>query len=165
MCQFKYIHEMAEEESLYVSCVEAVRRALSKMKKSLRLMQSQVAGNGKNPPSPAPEAGNVPLNPGDLVRVRSREEIDGMLDFRGTYQGCPFIEGMYVHCNGTYKVLKKASYFYDELKGKLCKCKNLVVLENTICYGKQKLYATKCDLLCLFFWHQGWLEKVENEQE
>ena len=100
------------------------------------------------------------MNPGDTVKVLSREKIIRLLDYRGIYKGCPFIEEMYDHCNKEYKVLKEANYFYDEIKQKLCKCKDIVVLEGTICSGKQKLYKETCDLRCYFFWHKDWIEKV-----
>ncbi len=157
MCQFRSIPEMAEPASPYENAVEYIRKTLSKMKKKLRYFQSQMGRNRAT--SPEREA-EVSINPGDLVRIRPLEEIQNMLDYRGTFRGCPFIESMAAHCNKTYRVLKNATYFYDELKGKLCKCKDLVVLENTICQGKQKLYSTRCDLLCLFFWHKRWLTKV-----
>lgn len=162
MCQFKHIHEMAEDPSAYVSFIEFVRKTLSKIKKNLRFLHSYLTDTEGTAGLPVTGSRNIQINPGDLVRVRPKEEIEGMLDYRGTYKGCPFIEGMYAHCGQTYKVLKNASYFYDELKEKLCKCKDLVVLDGTICYGKQKLYSTKCDLLCCFFWHKEWLEKVET---
>jgi hypothetical protein len=162
MCQFRHIYEMAEDTSAYVNSIEFVRKSLSKIKKNMRLIQSHLAASEVKQRLPLTNSRNIQINYGDTVRVRSKEEIEGMLDYRGTYKGCPFIEGMYSHCNKTYKVLKPASYFYDELKKKLCKCKDLVVLEGTICYGKQKMYSVKCDFLCYFFWHKDWLEKVET---
>jgi hypothetical protein len=58
----------------------------------------------------------VPIKPGDTVKVLPRDKIIRLLDYRGIYKGCPFIEEMYDHCDKEYKVLKEASYFYDEVK-------------------------------------------------
>jgi hypothetical protein len=163
MCQFKHIHEMAEEPSAYVNFIELVRKALSKTKKNIRARQPHQATTEARAGIPCAADRNMHINQGDMVRVRSKVEIEGMLDYRGTYKGCPFIEAMYSHCDKTYKVLKTASYFYDEVKGKICKCKDLVVIDGTICFGKQKLYSETCDLRCLVFWHKEWLEKVETD--
>ena len=69
---------------------------------------------------------------------------------------------MFTHCGKEYNVLKEANYFYDEVKQKLFKCKEIVILDDTICSGKQKVYKEKCDLRCYFFKHKDWLEKVER---
>ncbi len=165
ICQFKHLPELAEEPTPYVNFIEALRKFLSRTKKQLhRLQASLAARQTKAVAAPSERLNTAELAPGDPVRVRPRAVIESMLDYRGTYQGCPFIESMYAHCGGTYRVLKTASYFYDELKGKVCKVKNLVVLEGTICPGKQKLYTTRCELRCLYFWHRDWLEALPPGQ-
>jgi len=98
---------------------------------------------------------------GDFVRVRSKHEIDDTLDYFGRYRGCSFSREMYLHCNKTYRVLKKVDYFYDETRKKLCRAKNLVILENVICSGVQRPYSVRCDRSCFFFFHVDWLERLD----
>ena len=162
MCQFKHIHEMAENPSPYAILIGSVTKTLSKIKKNISFLQSRLATTGVKKNHPLIDGRDIQLNPGDVVKVRSRIEIEGMLDYRGTYKKCSFVATMYSHCDKNYKVLNTVSYFYDEKKGELCKCQDLVVLEGIVCSGKQKLLSVNCDLLCFLFWHKNWLEKVET---
>ena len=102
----------------------------------------------------------VPVSPGEIVRIRSKREIRSMLDNHEKYKGCLFIDEMYEHCGKTYKVLKAVSYFFDEARQKMCKCKDTVILEGVVCSGRQRLYSIGCDRNCFFFWHKDWLKKV-----
>jgi hypothetical protein len=100
------------------------------------------------------------LKSGVLVRVRSNDEIEKMLDDHEKYRGCRFINEMYDHCGNTYRVLKIIDNFYDEAKKQMCKCKDTVILEGVVCSGRQRLYSMSCDRQCFFFWHTAWLEWV-----
>lgn len=97
------------------------------------------------------------IKSGDLVTVRSKKEIRGILDCHEKYDGCLFIDEMYEHCDKTYKVLKNVDYFFDEAKQKFCGCKDLVILDGVVCSGRQRLYKETCDRSCFFFWHTAWL--------
>lgn len=103
---------------------------------------------------------NQNLSKGDIVKVKSATDIKSMLDTREKYQGCRFIDEMYEYCGHTYRVLKIVDHFYDEAKRKVCKCKNIVLLEGVTCSGKQRLYSYSCDRNCFFFWHVDWLDKI-----
>lgn len=103
---------------------------------------------------------NHNLISGDIVRVKSATEIRSMLDTREKYKGCRFIDEMYEYCGHTYRVLKMVDYFYDETKRKICKCRNMVLLEGATCSGRQRLYNYSCDRNCFFFWHVDWLDKI-----
>ena len=91
--------------------------------------------------------------PGDAVRVASRKEIDETLDPWGAVNGCVFLREMDRYCGGTYKVLKTAEYFYDEKKGRLVRCRDLVILDGLVCGGERRLFREPCDLVLLSFWH------------
>jgi hypothetical protein len=102
------------------------------------------------------------MRPGDMVRVRSKQEIQSMLDPWGKYKGCLFVGRMYEYCDKTYPIFKEVDFFYDEAKQKMCKCKDIVLLNGVLCNGRQKLYLEDCDRSCFYFWHKDWLEKVED---
>ena len=72
------------------------------------------------------------LNARDTVKVRPRVEIQGILDDWGGTKGCIFTPEMYERCDNTYKVLKKVDYFYDEVKEKMCKCKDIFILKGAV---------------------------------
>jgi hypothetical protein len=163
MCQFKCLPTIEQRTFLQVKLIEIARKQLSLYKRKINYLRHKIYLKPQfdiNQTNKIDKYNKVPINPGDTVKILSKERIITLLDYRGIYKGCPFIEEMYDHCNNEYKVLKEASYFYDEIKQKLCKVKDIVVLEGTICSGKQKLYKDTCDLRCYFFWHKDWLERV-----
>ncbi len=106
------------------------------------------------------EYGSLQILPGDIIKVRSKEEIQSILDDWGGYKGCIFTPEMYEYCDKTFKVLKRIEYFYDEIKEKMCKCKNIVILEGVTCSGQRRMFSESCDRNCFLFWHLSWLEKV-----
>lgn len=115
----------------------------------------------KSKPRPPANAEQTKILPGDIVRVRSKEEIDTILDDWGGTRGCIFTPEMYSCCNRLYRTLKRVDYFYDEVKQKMCKCKNIYLLKGAVCSGRRRLFPESCDRNCFLFWHASWLEKVE----
>jgi hypothetical protein len=163
MCQFKCLPTIEQRTFWQLELIEIARTQLSLYKRKINYLRHKIYLKPQFNIDQAikiEKYNKAPINTGDTVKILSKERIINLLDYRGIYKGCPFIEEMYDHCNKEYKVLKEASYFYDEIKQKLCKCKDIVVLEGTICSGKQKLYKETCDLRCYFFWHKDWLDKV-----
>ena len=99
------------------------------------------------------------FKPGDWVKVKSKDDILNMLDKRGSTNGCMFTPEMYGRCGEKYRVIKKVNYFYDEVKNKLCKCRDIYVLEGALCTGQRRVYLKDCDRCCFQFWHKDWLTK------
>jgi hypothetical protein len=98
------------------------------------------------------------LKAGDLVRVRTMEEIQVMLDpFRET-RGCAFLEDMYQYCGTQQRVFKSMERFLDERDYKVKKVSGVILLENVICSGTPAF--GKCDRSCFLFWREEWLEKI-----
>jgi hypothetical protein len=103
-------------------------------------------------------APTVPFSPGDLVRVRSCEEIVSTLDPFKELKGCAFLPDMYKYCGSQQRVLKSMKYFLDERDYKLKKTRGVILLENVICNGTPA-FGT-CDRCCFLFWREEWLEKL-----
>jgi len=99
------------------------------------------------------------LNAGDLVRVRSREEIEATLDRWGSLKGCGFLKEMAGYCGTTQRVLKRVERFIDERDYRLKKAGGIVLLEGLLCSGTAT--TGRCDRACFFFWREEWLEKLE----
>jgi hypothetical protein len=97
------------------------------------------------------------LNAGDLVRVRSREEIQATLDRWRSLKGCGFLGEMAVYCGTTQRVLKRVERFIDERDYRSKKASGIVLLEGVLCSG-----GGNCDRACFFFWREEWLEKLER---
>ena len=101
------------------------------------------------------------IRPGDVVRVRSKNEIRKLLDTEGKTRGCSFTHEMYQYCGRKFRVLKAVESFFDESRQKMCRCRDTVILEGALCSGRQRLYFMKCDRNCFFFWKTDWLKKAD----
>jgi hypothetical protein len=102
----------------------------------------------------------VALVRGDLVRVRSREEIKATLDAKGKLKGCGVMADMWQYCGTTQRVYKPVERFLDECDYQVKKAKGLVLLENLMCVGTPR-YGP-CDRSCFYFWRAEWLEKLDE---
>lgn len=144
---------------------EAVRRTVSK---AMRLAGVKTARK-KNAPAitkgvtAADEVLN--LQPGELVEVKSLEEIlDTLHDRRvgvGRCKGLLFMLPMPNFCGKRYRVYKRLNRILLEATGELKKVKNTVLLEGVVCDGKD-FYS--CDRSCYHFWREAWLRRVEEDE-
>jgi hypothetical protein len=159
-CQFKCIPDLVKETSSRVILIQRLRKICVDLKRGYYLVKQHLIPGSLNHAIPLVSSQKSEIVAGDTVRVLSQKQILNLLDYRGIYKGCPFLREQFSHCGKSYKVLKEVKYFYDEIKNKLCKCNNMVLLEGVFCRGKQKLYPESCDLNCYFFWHKDWLEKI-----
>jgi hypothetical protein len=98
------------------------------------------------------------LAAGDLVRVRSKEEIAGTLDRWNELKGCAFLEDMWQYCGTEQAVLQPLERFLDERDYKVKKCKGIVLLKDVQCIGTPVF--GRCDRKCYLFWRVEWLEKI-----
>jgi hypothetical protein len=101
-----------------------------------------------------------PLQAGDLVRVRSVQDIKATLDHSGKLKGCGFGTEMEQFCDSIQRVLKPVVRFVDERDYSVRKGKGIVILENITCKGTS--FFGPCDRNCFFFWREEWLEKLES---
>lgn len=101
---------------------------------------------------------SLSLRPGDLVRVRSRHEIEGTLNQWNQLKGCSFMEEMRPYCGTTHRVLKRVEKFLDERDYLLKKCKGILILDGVFCEGTKDFGP--CDRSCFYFWREEWLEKI-----
>jgi len=111
-------------------------------------------------PATAPAAAVAGLlKAGDMVRVRSRAEIQATLDPWKELKGCAFLESMWPYCGTTQRVLQAMERFLDERDYKVKRVRGMVLLEGVLCRGTPVF--GRCDRCCHFFWRQEWLEKME----
>jgi hypothetical protein len=101
-----------------------------------------------------------PLNKGDMVRVRLKEEIMSTLDPFKELKGCAFLPEMHQYCSTEQRVFKVMERFMDERDYKLKKTRGLILLENNFCTGTPVF--GKCDRSCFLFWREEWLEKIQS---
>ena len=115
----------------------------------------------KEDPKESPYTPTRGLRPGDIVRVRSKEEILQTLDKNNMLKGCYFMNEMWKYCGSQQKVLKRVNYFFDERGAKYYKASDTVILKGLCCSGKLENFMPKCDRNCYVFWKEDWLEKID----
>lgn len=114
----------------------------------------------KSTTAPAVQADSqaLPLAAGDVVRVRSEEEIRATLSPWGEFKGCSFMDGQRQYCGTTQRVLKRVERFVDERDYRVKRAKGIVLLDGLICDGTPD-YG-RCDRACFYFWREEWLEEI-----
>jgi hypothetical protein len=100
----------------------------------------------------------VEFSTGELVKVRSWDEIQSTLDPFKELKGCAFLPDMKQYCGTTQRVLQVMERFLDERDYKVKKVRGIVLLENVICRGTPVF--GRCDRCCHLFWRAEWLEKI-----
>ena len=96
------------------------------------------------------------MRPGELVRVRSAEEIVATLDEDGRLDGLPFMPEMLAACGRTLPVLQTAAKTCDG-SGLVLGMSNAVFLAGSRCDGSAH---GGCQAACALHWKEAWLERV-----
>ena len=98
------------------------------------------------------------LRAGDLVRVKSRGDIQATLDRWNRLKGCDMMEEMWPYCGTSQRVFKRVEKFLDERDYRIKRCSGIVLLEGLMCEGTVDFGP--CDRSCYYFWREEWLEKM-----
>ena len=102
--------------------------------------------------------GYTDLQPGELVRIRSKREIMSTLDRNLRNRGLGFEAEMARWCGTEARVLRRVDRCIDESTGRLLQMKNpCIVLEDVVCHGA---YSANCPRSICAFWREIWLERV-----
>ena len=98
------------------------------------------------------------LRPGDLVRVRSRTEIEATLDDAGTLEALPFMPEMQASCGRVFRVHRRVDKINDmRNKTGLRRIRGVVTLTGLRCSGA---HHGGCQAQCQILWKDAWLERV-----
>ena len=101
------------------------------------------------------------LTAGELVEVRTREEILATLDKNGRLNAMPFMPEMLQFCGKRFRVGKRADKTCDNIKDwSMRRVKNAVHLTGVRCDGASH---ANCDAGCMLFWNEAWLKRVESD--
>jgi hypothetical protein len=101
------------------------------------------------------------LRVGDLVEVRSHEEILAMLDENGEFNSLPFMPEMLQYCGKRLTVSKVAHKLCDSVSvgGGMRRMENAVHLSGVRCDGSAH---GGCQSACLIYWKEAWLKRVDR---
>lgn len=98
------------------------------------------------------------LRPGDLVRVKSRQEIEPTLNSDLLNRGMGFDAEMARFCGRTARVARRVDQIIDENTGRMLHMKSpCIVLEGVICEGA---YNASCPRAITPYFREIWLEKL-----
>jgi hypothetical protein len=104
--------------------------------------------------------GFLDLQPGELVRIKTREEISKTIDAGRLNRGMGIEEEMAWHCGRTARVARRVDRCLDEKTGRMLSMKSpCIVLDGVVCEGR---YNRNCPRGYLPFWREIWLERVDE---
>ena len=99
------------------------------------------------------------LQLGELVEVKSEEEILATLDENRKNKGLLWMAGMRRFCGKRFRVYKRLERILLESTEEYRELKNTVLLEGVMCDGKE-FYG--CDRSCFHYWREAWLSRVNE---
>ena len=119
---------------------------------------------GKLPVDQPTPRSDLNLKAGDLVRVKSFEDILNTINVNNSNRGLSFDAEMVMFCGKTHRVRTKVERFIDEATGLMKTLKTpAVILEGGFCRGCYSEQRFFCPRGIFAWWREVWLEKVPQE--
>jgi len=111
---------------------------------------------------PAPQA-DLGLQPGELVRVKSYDQILATLDTKTNHRGLKWDAELVPYCGKTLRVKTRIERFIDERTGKMISLKTpAVILDGAWCQARYSECRMFCPRSIYSWWREIWLERVED---
>jgi hypothetical protein len=108
-------------------------------------------------PGPRPEP--LRLQPGELVEVKSKEEIMAALGPNSKNRGLIFDGEMLPFCGRRARVLKSVDKIIEEHTGRMLHLRDCVILDQVTCVGR---YHRFCPRAIHTYWREAWLRRVDE---
>jgi hypothetical protein len=103
------------------------------------------------------------LQPGELVRVKSHQEILETVDSENKNRGMYWDAELVPYCGKTYRVLSRVSRLIDEKTSRMIEMKNpCIVLDSVVCQARYSQCRMFCPREMYPYWREVWLERVGN---
>src|SRR5579864_2633650 len=103
------------------------------------------------------------LQPGELVRVKTQEEILRTVDRSNRNRGMYWDAELVPYCGGTYRVLKRVTKLIDERTAKMVEMKNpCIILDTVVCQARYSPCRMLCPKSMYPYWREIWLERVRQ---
>jgi hypothetical protein len=124
---------------------------------------SPSSGIGLIPPSQATPTGELNLQVGETVRVKSHIEIRKTLNQNNKNRGLWFDEEYVQFCGTQQRVSHRVFRILDERSGEMLQMKNpCVVLEGVHCTSRYSVGRLFCPRAISAYWREVWLERPEG---
>ena len=112
--------------------------------------------------SPTPST-NLNLEPGELVRVKSHDEILSTISRSNRNRGLLWDAELVPYCGGKYRVLRRVTKLISEQTGKMVEMKGAcIVLDSVICQARYSSCRMFCPRAMYPYWREVWLERVDD---
>jgi hypothetical protein len=157
----QYIRELTSGNVGFLRFLRVAVRGLSApIRRRLRLLGYQpLPHHGV----PAPGRGELNLQPGDTVQVRSKKEIARTLDESGKTRGLWFDWEMIPYCGGRYRVKDRVERIIDEGTGQMIEISSdCLILEGVACSGERSGGHWFCPRAVYPYWREAWLRQVDD---
>lgn len=100
------------------------------------------------------------LKPGEIVEVKSREEIASTINVYGQNRGLTIDYEMLRHSGRRFRVLQRVDRIILETSGKMREIQNTVLLEGNACEGVCK---RACSRASFPMWREAWLKRAGEQ--
>ena len=105
--------------------------------------------------------GNLDLQPGEWVRVKSKEQLAATVTRSCKNRGLWFDWEMLPFAGRTYRVQRRVNRIIDDSSGKLIEINSdALILEGVACSGHHSSRRLFCTRAIYPYWREAWLERV-----
>ena len=116
---------------------------------------------GKIPEGQPTPTGTLDLQPGEIVRVKSHDEILATLTTANKNRGMYWDAEVVPFCGKEFKVLKRVTKIIDEKTGKMQQMKNpCIILDEVACESRYSFCRMFCPRAIYPYWREIWLNRV-----
>src|ERR1700730_3130739 len=120
---------------------------------------------GKIPAGVRTPKGELNLQPGEWVRVKSYEEILATLDTDNKNRGLVFDAEMVPYCGRRLRVLQRVHKIVNEKTGRMLEFKNpCIILDGAVCQARYSECRLFCPRAIYSYGHELWLERVRASE-
>jgi hypothetical protein len=120
---------------------------------------------GKIPAGTRTPHGELNLQPGEWVRVKSYDEILLTLDADNKNRGLVFDAEMVPYCGRAVRVLQRVERIVNEKTGRMMEFKNpCIMLEGVVCEARYSECRLFCPRAIYSYWREIWLERIQVDE-
>lgn len=117
---------------------------------------------GKLEKGKTPKGEPLDLQPGELVRIKSKAEIVATLDRTNKNRGLYFDHEMARFCGRTARVQSRVTKLIEEKDGEMVTIKSdCIILEGVMCPGD---FHRLCTRRIYSYWRENWLERIDEPE-
>jgi hypothetical protein len=117
--------------------------------------------NGTIPDGEPTPAETLGLQPGELVRIKSFDEIRQTLNTSNRNRGLYFDAEEVPYCGKTYRVLRQVDKIINDKTGQMQEMKTpCVILDSVVCQSRYSECRLFCPRSIYAYWREIWLERA-----